>query len=177
MENWNKHDAAGIAALGRACSVGVRLTRCWSKMDSNHRPLEWWSDHAERRLIQKEYAAGRTRPPCAGHPPRARADRTTGCARRTDASGSGKTFINSALAYTGKDCRIARFAGLVAGPSIGAIIAATGRKTALSVSPPSGRRSGGANQEELARLQAITKSAAKKVNQSGLEPLPSQRHR
>ena len=68
--------------------------------------------------------------------------------------GSGKTVINSALAYSAKDRRIARFAGLVAGPSIGAIIAATGRKTALSVSPPSGRRSGGANQEELARVQA-----------------------
>jgi len=43
---------------------------------------------------------------------------------------SGKTFINSALAYTAKDHRIARFAGLVAGISIvainSAIIAVTG---------------------------------------------------
>jgi hypothetical protein len=61
--------------------------------------------------MQKEHAAGRTRPPCAGHPPRARADRTTGRARRTDAPGSGETFISSALAYTAKDRRIARFAG------------------------------------------------------------------
>ena len=61
--------------------------------------------------MQKEHAAGRTRPPCAGHPPRARAYRTTDCARRTDASGSGKTFINSAVAYTAKYCRIASLRG------------------------------------------------------------------
>ena len=30
----------------------------------------------------KEHAAGRTRSPCAGHPPRARVDRTTATARR-----------------------------------------------------------------------------------------------
>jgi hypothetical protein len=49
--------------------------------------------------------------------------------------GSGKTFINSALAYAAKD-RIARFAGLVAGISIvainSAIIAATGRRPGLA---------------------------------------------
>jgi hypothetical protein len=58
------------------------------------------------------------------------------CAHRIDAISSGKTFINSALAYAAKDRRIARFAGLVAGISIiainFAIVAAAGRKTALS---------------------------------------------
>jgi len=86
--------------------------------------------------MQKEHAAGRTRPACAGHPPRARADRTTDCARTGSMlPGSGKTFINSALVYAAEERRIACFAGLVAGISIvainSAIIAATGRKTAL----------------------------------------------
>src|SRR6516164_8605539 len=72
--------------------------------------IEWWSEHAGRRFMQKEHAAGRTRPACAGHSPRARADRTTDCARTGSMlPGSGKTFINSALAYAAKD-RIARFA-------------------------------------------------------------------
>src|SRR5215831_3940970 len=67
-------------------------------------------------IYAKEHAAGRTRPACAGHPPRARADRTTDCARTGSMlPGSGKTFINSALLYTAKERRIACFAGLVAG--------------------------------------------------------------
>ena len=88
-------------------------------------------DHAGRRFMQKEHAAGRTRPACAGHPTRARADRTADCAcTGSMLPGSGKTFINLVLAYSAKDRRIARFAGLVAGISIvainSAIIAVTG---------------------------------------------------
>ena len=56
--------------------------------------------------------------------------------------GSGKTFIDAALAYGAKDRRIAPLGALVAGISIvtinSAIIAATVKKTALSVAPPSG---------------------------------------
>ena len=75
--------------------------------------IEWWSDYAGGRFMQKEHAAGRTRPPCAGHPPRARADRTTDCARTGSMlPGSGKTFINAALAYAAKDRRIAPLRGL-----------------------------------------------------------------
>src|SRR6516165_7658492 len=80
---------------------------------------EWRSEHAGRRFMQKEHAAGRTRPACAGHPPRARADRTTDCARTGSMlPGSGKTFINSALVYALEERRIACFAGLVAGISV-----------------------------------------------------------
>jgi hypothetical protein len=60
--------------------------------------------------MQKEHATGRTRPACTGHPPRARADRTTNCARTGSMlPGSGKTFINSALAYTARERRIVRY--------------------------------------------------------------------
>jgi len=63
--------------------------------------------------MQKEHAAGRTRPACAGHPPRARTDRTTDCARTGSMlPGSGKTFIDAALAYGAKDRRIAPLRGL-----------------------------------------------------------------
>ena len=73
---------------------------------------EAWRDHAERRPVQKEHAAGRTRPSCARHSPRARADRTIACAaHRTDASGSGKPFIISGLVYTAKDRRVTRIRG------------------------------------------------------------------
>jgi len=44
--------------------------------------------------------------------------------------GSGKTVINSALAYSAKDHRIARFVGLVAGISIIAINSAIIRQPA-----------------------------------------------
>jgi len=55
--------------------------------------------------MQNERTEGRSRPACARHPPRARADRTTACAARwTDDCGSGETF--SALAYTAKGCCI-----------------------------------------------------------------------
>jgi hypothetical protein len=48
--------------------------------------------------------------------------------------GSGKTFINSALAYTAKDRRIGRYAGPVAGIRSGRSSSpATGRKAALSL--------------------------------------------
>ena len=73
---------------------------------------EAWRDHAERRPVQKEHAAGRTRPACERHSPRARADRTIACAaHRTDASGSGKPFIISGLVYTAKDRRVTRIRG------------------------------------------------------------------
>jgi hypothetical protein len=62
-------------------------------------------EHAKRRFMQNKRAEGRSRPACARHPPRARADRTTACAARwTDDCGSGETF--SALAYTAKGCCI-----------------------------------------------------------------------
>ena len=55
--------------------------------------------------MQNERTEGRSRPACARHPPRTRADRTTACpARWTDDCGSGETF--SALAYTAKGCCI-----------------------------------------------------------------------
>jgi hypothetical protein len=147
-----------VAGMGRRCSTGKRrqceVAHTSPRLERLRMALpgvssgvfEWWSDHAERRLMQKEHAAARTRPACTRHPPRARADRTTDCAHTGSMlPGSGKTFINSALAYTAKDRRIACYAGPVARIGSGRSSPATGRKTALRVSPPSRRRSRGLN--------------------------------
>jgi hypothetical protein len=45
----------------RSCSMPA----IWRYPGLSSGVSEWWSDHAERRLMQKERAAGRTRPACA----------------------------------------------------------------------------------------------------------------
>ena len=93
---WRETDSnhRSLAGAGRRCSAR-KPRQCevahtspppqhdyiWRYPGLSSGVSEWWSDHAERTLMRKEQAAGRTRPACARHPPRARADRTTGCAR------------------------------------------------------------------------------------------------
>jgi len=84
----------------RPRQITYRVTPSWGSDASALR-----REHAKRRFMQNERAEGRSRPACARHPPRTRADRTTACpARWTDDCGSGETF--SALAYTAKGCCI-----------------------------------------------------------------------